>query len=102
MTPPKQPQGNAADALDFALDHIQLASDTLQFLENWRAYPHNKPSDNWERYITWLQTQRAGAALATHEAARANDPLVGQLAEALRLWFGYDDLDEAEFAEGGE
>lgn len=51
------PQGEAADAIDFACDH---ASEPLFFLEDWRMGRANE----WPEYMRWLKVQRDGARAA--------------------------------------
>lgn len=54
-------QGTAADALDFALDHLE--SDSVEdFLEDWRMSIDGDRLEAWPEYLSWLAFQRTCAA----------------------------------------
>jgi hypothetical protein len=57
------PYGDAADAIDYALGHIDDAFERSDFLECWR----DGDVSDWPAYFRWLHTQRAGAAEARGE-----------------------------------
>jgi hypothetical protein len=49
--------GDAGDALDFALDHIDDTWSRTDFLESWRE----GDLAEWPEYTRWLEVQRQGA-----------------------------------------
>jgi hypothetical protein len=53
------PNGTAADALDYALDHIKSVGEMRDFLEDWRD---GRFIEDWRGYIEWLELQRTCAA----------------------------------------
>jgi hypothetical protein len=57
------PYGDAGDALDFALDHIEDPFERSDFLECWRS----GDVADWPEYFDWLHVQRVGAAEARGE-----------------------------------
>jgi hypothetical protein len=57
------PYGDAGDALDFALDHINDAYERTDFLEGWREGDVSE----WPEFFSWLHIQRTGAAEARGE-----------------------------------
>jgi hypothetical protein len=62
------PNGDAGDAIDFALGHIARPDDMRDFLEDWRD---GRFIEDWQSYMEWLQVQRDGASLAKDEERHA-------------------------------
>lgn len=61
----KWPNGDAGDALDYALDHIDDPYKRTDFLDTWRsAAGDDNDLGEWPEYFRWLNTQRKGAATA--------------------------------------
>jgi len=52
--------GDAGDALDWALDHLDDSFERTDFLESWRL----GDVVEWPGYSRWLERQRKGAAEA--------------------------------------
>lgn len=84
-----KPGGDAGDAIDFALGHINEADAAIRFLDDWRG----DFSHRWPDYHRWLAVQRKGARQARQPAAEADE--VGRLREALRPFAEKADKREA-------
>lgn len=54
-----RPNGDAGDAIDFALGHLDK-SNVVAFLEDWRE----DRALEWSGYERWLEVQREGARKA--------------------------------------
>lgn len=68
------PNGDAGDAIDFALDHTDSSFEMYDFLECWRE----GRLCQWPAYHRWLQVQRDGA-----RAAKSDD--IGGMEEEMTL-----------------
>jgi hypothetical protein len=55
------PNGDAADALDYALVHINDSHERTDFLECW----YEGDVGYWPDYLRWLSVQRDGARAAS-------------------------------------
>ena len=62
------PQGDAGDAIDFAVGHC-APDEAVAFLDDWRS----DRTDEWPGYVKWLATQRRGAAEAKARTPSPSD-----------------------------
>lgn len=59
----RSPNGDAGDAIDWALDHLPIGDEISDFLSAWREGELGE----WPDYLAWVKVQHDGAA-----EARAN------------------------------
>lgn len=75
------PLGNAGDAIDFAIDHIEDPFERTDFLDAWREGAVSE----WPEYARWLQVQRDGAMQAAQALSNSGaENLVSMLVQAAR------------------
>lgn len=64
----KWPNGDAGDAIDYALGHIVNPRMAIKFLEEWRDGRDFLAL--WPAYARWLAVQRDGASAAVLKRGR--------------------------------
>lgn len=67
----ERPNGDAGDAIDYALGHIARPDEMRDFLEDWRD---GRFIEDWRGYIEWLQVQRDGASEARNTVVGNSRP----------------------------